>query len=160
MCRLCLPASAGCRRSPSLSAERLLSAQAASYLPLPAACLEVSSVRRLLLAALLAGVTLVPGLLAGLVYQLRQPLRQLSCLVPERQPLPAVPLYLPTASGASDDQTTDPELQARHQLAETVQKVLSVLRAAGLLERCALHYLTALKQACRRTQCEQVSAGQ
>ena len=112
------------------------------------------------MAALLAGVTLVPGLLAGLVYQLRQTLRQLSCLVPARQPLPAVPLYLPTASGASGDQSTDPELQARHQLAETVQKVMSVLRAAGLLERCALHYLTALKQACHRTQCEQVSAGQ
>ncbi|KAF0295606.1 Protein JBTS17 [Amphibalanus amphitrite] len=137
----------------SLSAERLLLAQAASYLPLPAASLEERSVRRLLLAALLAGVPLVPPMLAGLARLLREPLRRLPCLVPAEQPLPAPPLYL--AAAALPDSGAGAEQRARREVADAAQKVLSVLRAAGLLERCTLHYLTALRRACQRRNCEQ-----
>ena len=115
--------------------------------------------RHVLLAALLAGVALVPSMLASLVRLLREPLLQLPCLVPAQQPLPAVPLYLPTAAASApvgSSGAASSEERARRQLSDTVQKVLSVLRAAGLLERCTLQYLTALKQACRRRQCEQV----
>lgn len=140
------------KRQPTVPpAEEVLSAQASAYSQLPAASVDAASLRQLLLAALLAGRSLLPSLLAQQRQRLRTVLLPLPCAVPAEQPLPAPPPLLPP-DGAG------PEAAGRRALSEAAQMSVTALRAGGLLHHCCLGYLVQLRAACRAHDAEKVRA--